>query len=373
MNTIGPGDRRASARDRSAASRTLAALAGHITAVIGEWEDPAIERAIFGTADPERVARKVHDFCTAHLGAAIAAPLFFASGQGAVFGLRLTDRRRVVLKAHPPEQPLAFLRAVHQIRTHLASSGYPCPPALLGPAPIGSGHATVEACIDEGDYANPHEPAIRRAIAEQLASLVELTRQWVGMVPLTEPRNIPLPPDVLWPTPHCVIFDFRATADGAEWIDDLAWRAKRELVHAVGRDVIGHNDWSVKHFRFVGSTVRVIYDWDSLTAELEPVLVGRAARGFTMTYDTPWQGNVPMAPSLDELRAFIREYEAARGALFTAQEWRTAGAAAAYSMAYTSRCGHALDPRDGTGADFPPGSFRDALSRYGEALLGGLI
>ena len=134
------------------------------------------------------------------------------------------------------------------------------------------------------------------------------------------------------------------------------------LSHSAGQKVIGHTDWSVKHFRFEGSKACVIYDWESLALEKEPVIVGDAARGFTMT----WHLNVPLAPNLDELWAFVSEYEAARGIAFTPAERTTIAASAAYALAYSARCENCLDP----GArDFPSGSFREALTHYGEKLI----
>ena len=48
------------------------------------------------------------------------------------------------------------------------------------------------------------------------------------------------------------------------------------------------------------------------------------------------------APTLDEARAFVAEYEAARSTSFSKRERRLCGAAFAYSCAYTSRCGFSL-------------------------------
>jgi hypothetical protein len=43
-----------------------------------------------------------------------------------------------------------------------------------------------------------------------------------------------------------------------------------------------------------------------------------------------------------EARAFVGDYETARGSSFSASERRLCAAAFAYSCAYTARCGHAL-------------------------------
>lgn len=45
---------------------------------------------------------------------------------------------------------------------------------------------------------------------------------------------------------------------------------------------------------------------------------------------------------LSEARAFVGDYETARGSSFSPPERRLCAAAFAYSCAYTARCGHAL-------------------------------
>jgi hypothetical protein len=165
----------------------------------------------------------------------------------------------------------------------------------------------------------------------------------------------------LWPEPHSPIFDFAATAAGAGWIDELATRARERLADPAGEPVVGHVDWSAKHFRFEGSNVRVVYDWDSVARVPEPVLVGEAARSFTASWDPPAR---PLMPTPEEARAFVAEYEAARGRSFDAAERRTLGAAAVYALAYGARCEHA-----GATSAPEPGSQRDTLRRHGEEFL----
>jgi hypothetical protein len=337
---------------------------GIISAILAEWGDysPFVEPEIFGTGDPGQIARNITEFCSIELGSAIDKCLFYQVSQGSVFGLRLQDGRRIVVKVHPPEQPYDFLAAVYRVQSHLAEHGFPCPRPIAGPASLVYGHATVEELVDVGNYADAHDPAIRYTMAETLLRLVDLTRDFTDIAGLQPGILTRQPGDALWPRPHSKIFDFEATKVGSEWIDQIASKARQALSHSAGQKVIGHTDWSVKHFRFEGNKARVIYDWDSLALEKEPVIVGDAARGFTMT----WHLEVPLAPSLDELWAFVSEYEEARGIAFTSTERTTIAASAAYALAYSARCENCLDP----GAKiFPSGSFREALARYGEKLV----
>jgi hypothetical protein len=330
---------------------------------INQWNTPFVEQAIFGTGDAVEIAGQVNVFCTAHLGVPVADYLFYESSQGAVFGIQLSDGRRVVLKAHQPDRPLDFLSAVYDVQRYLADHDYPCPRPLIGPMPIGYGHATVEELVDTGTYADAHHPTIRRLMAEKLAQLANLTQDIKNISGLQSTAlGRRLPEGVLWPTPHNRIFDFEATTSGAEWIDALARKARQELAHGVGEMVISHSDWSVKHFRFQNEKVRIIYDWDSLALDRETVIVGEAARGFTMT----WHLDVLITPSQNEALAFVKEYETFRGKTFTGDERATIAAAATYALAYGARCEHCIDPRTG---NFPAGSHREALTRYGAMYL----
>jgi hypothetical protein len=74
---------------------------------------------------------------------------------------------------------------------------------------------------------------------------------------------------------------------------------------------------------------------------------------------------VPRRASPEEARLFVEEYEIARGTPFSEQERAAICAAAAYGLAHTARCEHALDP----GGKDLRGSFRETLVRHGEEYL----
>jgi hypothetical protein len=287
------------------------------------WSDAAIERSIFGTNDPDEIWRSVRDVCPE------AVECFaFEVSVGALFGLRLRDGSRVAVKIHV-QQNVDSLDAVQRVQAHLFGAGFPCP------EPLGvRGHATLERWSDEGVYRDAHEPAVRRVIAEHLALLFRLTRDLQpveGLEPFFPAASGPL-----WPVPHNVLFDFQATAAGAEWIDDIARSAKPCRDARVGELVIGHGDWTVKHFRFDGLRPTVVYDWDSINTEA--VFVGGAAATFTYTDHMP----VSVWPTVAEAGAFFDDYEAARGGPFSVEKRRAAQAAAVYSRAYSARCTHAI-------------------------------
>jgi hypothetical protein len=290
------------------------------------WPDARIERSIFGTDDPEAIWDQVLKSCPDAIEC-----FAFEVSIGALFGLRLQDGTRIALKVHLDRVEPRYLEAVQRVQEHLWARGFPCP------KPLGvRGRATLEEWRDDGVYRDAHEPAVRRVVAEHLAELFRITDKLKpppGLEPYVAPPHAPL-----WPVPHNVLFDFEATAQGAEWIDEIAERAKPLRDARVGRLVIGHGDWTVKHFRFDELSPTIIYDWDSLNTDFETVFVGGSAATFTYTEHLP----VTVWPTVEEAEAFLDEYGQARDEPFTPAERAAARAAAVYSRAYSARCTHAV-------------------------------
>ncbi len=333
---------------------------GAIAAAFASREGRLLALSILGTADEVRIVGDLDSFCTARLGSGVKEAFFCELSVGAAFGLRLYDDRRVLLKVHPPDQTLRFLEAVYLVQRHLYARGFPCPEPICGPLSFARGLASVEAFVDEGEFADAHEPEIRREMAQALARVVELAGEVPDVEGLLQAWKLP-PDHGLWPVPHNALFDFEATVAGAEWIDEIAGKAKKILDNSPGRMVVGHADWSVKHFRFKGGKVSVIYDWDSLRLDKETNLVGHTATHFPYTE----YFDVPRRASPEEARYFVEGYESARGAPFSEEERAAVSAAATYGLAYTARCEHAID----AGGEDLRWSFREALASYGEEYL----
>jgi Phosphotransferase enzyme family len=306
-----------------------------------------VEETIFGDDDPVREI-------VAFLDEEPAETLFVEASVGVVAGFRLQDGRGIVVKVHQPSVSAAYLKAVHTVQGALADAGFPAPRPLAGPRPLARGYATVEELLDRGGRRDGHDAAVRTAMARALARLIELAPDVDGIDGGILERT-----DALWPRPHSPLFDFEATRGGTEWIDDYAERS-RSL--PVGDVVLGHGDWSVKHFRFAGDEITAIYDWDSLIRTDEPRVVGQAAATHTATWYIP----TTVLATPDEARAFVAEYEEARGRAFTPDERARLAAAATYNVAYGARCESCGDP---TATSFAAGSQRDTLARYGEEYL----
>ena len=306
-----------------------------------------VEEMIFGDEDPVRSLSRF-------LGDEVAETLFYEASVGVVAGFRLADGRGVVVKAHQPKVSPVCLAAVQEVQTALADAGFPVPRPLAGPRPLARGHATVEELRDGGERRDAHDPPVRTAMARALARLIELAPDVDGIDGGILERTA-----ALWPEPHSPIFDFGETRGGTEWIDEYAERSRSE---PVGETVVGHGDWSVKHFRFDGDAITAIYDWDSLIRTDEPRVVGQAAATHTATWYLP----VTVLATPDEAREFVAVYEEERGRAFTRKERVRLAAAATYNVAYGARCESCGDPQ---ATSFRPGSQRDTLARHGEEYL----
>lgn len=112
-----------------------------------------------------------------------------------------------------------------------------------------------------------------------------------------------------------------------------------------------HTDISCANIIVADGAVTAAYDMDSIAWIDELRCLGSVAVHFTYTGDES-----STLPAADEARAFIADYEFARGVVFTARDHARIDAAMIYAMAYTARC---------EGAN--PGAMSAALSRVQRA------
>lgn len=336
--------------------RTLAPIAAHLA----EWEIAHVELAIHGTADARYIMRALDEFCSRELKCAPAQTLFYRSSVGAVTGLRLLDGREIVIKAHQPDWSFERLQEIVRLQSIVATELGLAPQVVAGPAPLGNGFATVEEYLDRGSVRNGHDAPVRRALAESLHAVIEYLTAAAPVTTLP-PGLLTSPVDALWPRPHSKLFDFEATRHGAEDIDELAAAARARMA-SIGRRVVGHSDWRAEHVRFDGDRPVVAFDWDSLCKDREPTLVGITAHMFCADWS---REDVAQAPTLEEARAFVADYQAAADREFTPAERTLCSAAFAYSVAYTSRCSHA----SGVDTRSVPGTFQHLIATVGTGLL----
>lgn len=321
--------------------------------------DPALDRLVFGTDDGAAIDDLVDDWCVAVLGAPVAATTFTTASVGVVTGVELADGRRAVVKAFQPRWTPAFLTSFARVQAHVTHAGFPSPTPLAGPAPIGAGFALAESELADPGH-EPLGPGSLEAAAAGLARLVQLCR---GVDPSgLSPHPLDGHPESgLFPQPHNPVFDFDATARGAEWIDELASAAAEVRHRDESPPVIAHTDWTVRNIRLRDGALVAVYDWDALAFVSEAVAVGQASVSWAARGEI---GDV-IAPSVDDAVRFVAAYERARGRPLDDHVRAAMGASALWMLAYTARCEHALDPLGG-----PPHRWaRDRLAADGASFL----
>ena len=333
---------------------------------IETWDSPFVELDCFGTENSGQIVSVMNEFCRTHLCSGIRGYFFYRASIGSVHGLQLEDGRDLVIKVRPPRATnpnLSFdstsLGAICSVMNWLADRGYPCPKIILGPTRLSKGLATVEELLERGERGNGFDPECRKLIASGFAELIDRLRSFPG-----DPSCLKhfQRGDVLYPQPHSKLFDFAKTAKGAEWIDEFARRARQAKVHD-GTPVFGHADWRVEHLRFEDGKIVATYDWDSLAFQPETDLVGLSAHGFTADWGVEGVRRIPTA---DDIRAYVADYEEARGQSFSKRERGSLFAHCVYFIAYGARCAHSLE-RERT--EWEEDTFPYLLRTDGEALL----
>ncbi len=156
-----------------------------------------------------------------------------------------------------------------------------------------------------GELADAHEPRVRRAMAAGLAELIQLAAPYVS----AELANTcwdwfagPLPP-----RPHRHIF---STSHSPAALDR---RSRRAGTERAGQPGGGHASWvTATGARRTSASATPASppsnDWASLRLEPEVCTVAAAAVHFPAT----WYLEVPKVPTIEEVEAFLAEYEAAR-------------------------------------------------------------
>ena len=192
-----------------------------IAAHLAEWEIAHVELAVYGTDDARYISRALDEFCRRELGCAPAWTLFYQSSVSAVAGIELSDGRKVVIKAHQPDWSFERLQEVARLQSMVATELRLAPRVVAGPASPGNGLATVEEYVNRGSVRNGHEAPVRRALSQPLHAVIEYLTAAAPVTALPPSLLTSTPADALWPRPHSKLFDFDATRDGAEYIDEL--------------------------------------------------------------------------------------------------------------------------------------------------------
>jgi Ser/Thr protein kinase RdoA (MazF antagonist) len=329
-------------------------LRAQIGALLEDPLDLLLARSIFATQDVEAIAARVEGYCREEFGAEVVACDLFTQSVGAVFALRLSDGVRVVLKVHGSDQSrlgapgsLAALRAVYAVQAELARGGFPCAAVLRPPQVWKDGTVAAMSYLDGGGAEDPHEPAVRRLMAETCAGLIR------RLSPLRHTPDLPVsrrPADRVFWKPHNALFII--DAPGGEWIDERAREARAILDADIPPPVLLHTDISGANVRVREDRVHAVYDMDSVALGDEVAQLAGIAVHYSYTGEPggSW-------PSREEAAAFVADYEWARARAFSPAERERLDAGAIYAMAYTAR----LQLRTPPDADAPPNYMAEQL------------
>jgi hypothetical protein len=278
------------------------------------------------SVDDERLAR----WCEQWLGARPAETLFATGHLSVVVGVRLADKREVVVKIRPDSSRIS---GCVEVQRHLWAGGFPCPRPLAGPEAFGDGEtATAEDYVPGGV-----QLARDRRSTEQFARLLwELIDRCAALQ--MEDRLGPAPPWVHWDHARAGIWprsdegddDFNTDAE-PRWLDDVAAQARSILLDLQAPDVVGHVDWESQNIRWHHRRPLVVHDWDSAAARPEATIVGAASAEFTVS------GESYATATIAETELFLEAYQQARGAAFTRDELRAAWAAGVWVLAFNAK------------------------------------
>ena len=299
-----------------------------------------VEQELFGTTDPATIASMLASLVTEATGVGVSDGLWYQSSVAAVAGVHLDDGRTVVVHAYLGNVTRVFLNGVVRVQSHLVRSGFPSARPLSGPVGSGAVLGRVESFRpDPGPrrFSIDEMAASASGLARLIALAAAVDRSGLDAHPMT------IPAKDLYPPPHSPLFDFDATSDGAQWIDEIATAAREQLT--AEEPVIAHGDWSARNVRLDPGGLSCVYDWESVHVIPEASAVGFAAA----TWRSLGTDDEPLAPTATEIRQYVDRYEVARGYPFTTTARRGAHAAAVYGLAYTARCEHALTPGTTTG------------------------
>ena len=317
-----------------------------LESVIAAAPPEDLEAVLFGTRDPSVIADVLGSIVAASIGADVVGVRWYTSSPAAVAAVVLGDGRSVVVRAYQQSVNPAFIDGVIRVQHHLVDKGVPCAGPLGGTVIVdGAGNSVlgrVESLVPDPG-ARRFDPDEMAMSASGLATIVRLAAGVDTAGLETHPMVLPDLASQLYPAPHSPLFDFDATAAGAEWIDDIA-RAARQAITDDGA-VIAHGDWSARNVRFNRNGLLAVFDFESLHYASESMSVGAAAA----TSRALGEEGEPDAPSADEITRFVAAYEVARGEAFTPSQRNSARAAALFVLAYTARCEHSLEPGVRTG------------------------
>jgi len=294
----------------------------------------------------QALSPQVARWCEEHLGSPAEEVLLHAHHLTEAVGVRLTDGRTAMVKIRGASPRIAGCAVVQGL---LHERGVPCPALLAGPAPLsaeaGSPLVTAEEWLPGGEiWLGENAPA---RYAELFAQLV-LAAPAVEEVPALEP---PVPwlhydhgySGRIWPPPASDRWDpHRIESALPPQVVQVAVRARRRLLAPDARGlprIVAHGDYEAQNTRWFADDGApdglrpVVFDWDSVVALPEAVVLGNAAAGFV----SPDQPDLATLAQTDQ---FLEAYRRARGRQLSAVELQVVAAAGLWVAAYNAAFEH---------------------------------
>jgi hypothetical protein len=291
------------------------------------------ERAIYGSVTSLALRTFLDAWARDSLGSSIVQVLFRAGRIDVVWGVELSDGRSVVIKTHRPPVDMDAIRSANEAQRLLAAAGFPSAIPLAGPDEVEGQVLTAETLI-LGSPPDGRSAPIRLMLAEGLARHIDILRKHPDLA-----RKAGAGPSWChyqsgpWPIPHDPIVDFRSTPDGFAWLDEFGRQAAEQIL--AHRDaeavVVGHADWYAGNTAVSADVLVGTFDWE-LVADTEAVIAGFAAAAFAASSTGGGGLSTP-----EEVMAFMRDYDTARGQPLTSREQRAAAGAAAWILAFNAR------------------------------------
>jgi hypothetical protein len=304
-------------------------------------------RRLFGVSDAGAVVHRIVEFSDEHLGVQPADIVFYTVSQGAVAGLVFADREPVACKFLPVGyEPIQVLSACRRVQAAARRAGLPVSTPVAGPVPWRDALVMVDSWLPSPPPSAGSDPAVRRIMADAL---------WQSVAALASQDERDLAASRL----SSASLATRLDVEGApSWLSDLVTTSLNRVAAYRAPPTVVHLDWRTQNVRIEGDDVVAIYDWDSVALETEARVVGDAAAMFSVVYGLPNSS----VPTPEAARAFVDDYEAARGRVLTRVERDVVGAAVVRKLAGQALTEHIRDP---AGAKLGPLSIRSALLEHG--------
>ena len=234
-------------------------------------------------------------WCLDQLGSEPVTVLSERRSTSAVFALRLSGGRDVVVKARDDDGRAASCVAAQR---RLAERGFPCARPLTPVVRVGRLAVHAEESRPGGEVLRGDSPEVAVRYAAVFAwSMAELAEVSVAP-PLPNPRWARWDHQDPGPWPAIASLDDRDQSAVPRYVADTAERVRARLLAADLPCVLGHADFEAQNLRWQDGDIWAVHDWDSLAWQPEAALAGAACAAFAS--DSP-----PTLAPIESSAAFL--------------------------------------------------------------------